>query len=50
MANKSQFQIVEQGKIFDLVEAGEQGFLDMLNVVSGTSTLDQRIGDMNKSV
>jgi len=46
----SQFQIVEQGKVQQLVDKGEAGFLEMLKEVTGTAQFDQKIGSMTKSI
>ena len=50
MSNLSQYQIVEQGKIQSLSEKGEDGFLEMLKQVTGTTQFDQKIGGMTKSI
>ena len=50
LSSHSQFQIVEQGKVQQLVEKGEAGFLEMLKEVTGTAQFDQKIGSMTKSI
>ena len=50
LSSSSQFQIVEQGKVQNLVDQGEQGFLEMLKQVTGTSQFDVKIGGMSKSI
>lgn len=39
-----------QGKVQQLVEKGEAGFLEMLTEVTGTALFDQKIGSMVKSI
>lgn len=50
LSSQSQFQIVAQGKVQQLVEKGEAGFLEMLTEVTGTALFDQKIGSMVKSI
>ena len=50
LSSLSQFQVVAQGKVQELVERGEAGFLDMLKEVTGTAQFDQKIDGMNNSV
>ena len=50
LSSNSQFQIVAQGKVQQLVEKGEAGFLEMLTEVTGTALFDQKIGNMVKSI
>ena len=42
----SQFQIIQQGQVQDLVIKGEKGFLQILREVSGTVKFDEKLGDM----
>lgn len=39
-----------QGKVQQLVDKEEAGFLEMLKEVTGTALFDQKIGSMMKSV
>ena len=41
---------MEQGKVQQLVEKGELGFLEMLKEITGTAQFDSKIQGMNKSV
>ena len=50
LSSQSQFQIVAQGKVQQLVDKEEAGFLEMLKEVTGTALFDQKIGSMMKSV
>lgn len=42
----SQFQIIQQGQVQDLVVKGEQGFLSILREVSGTVQFDEKLAKM----
>lgn len=42
--------MVAQGKVQELVDKGEAGFLEMLKEVTGTAQFDQKIEGMNSSV
>ena len=50
LSSNSQFQIVEQGKVQQLVDKGELGFLEMLKEVTGTAQFDNKISGMNRSI
>lgn len=50
MKSNSQFQIIQQGQIQDLVIKGENGFLGVLREVSGTVQFDEKIATMQKEL
>jgi len=41
--SNSQFQIIQQGQVANLVSRGESGFLEMLKEVTGTQAFDDRM-------
>lgn len=50
LSSSAQFQVVAQGKVQELVDKGETGFLEMLKEVTGTAQFDQKIDGMAGSI
>ena len=47
---QSQFQIIQQGQVQQLVSRGEVGFLEMLKEVTGTKSFDERMEKMKSAL
>lgn len=50
MQSASQFQIIKQGKVQQLAEREDSGFLEMLCEVTGTAAFDDRLKKMQTSL
>lgn len=48
LSGQSQFQIVQQGQVEELIAKGEEGFLKMLKEVTGTESFDSKVDKMTQ--
>jgi chromosome segregation ATPase len=47
---QSQFQVIKQGQVQEMVQRGEASFLDMLKEVTGTRLFDEKLQKMEQAL